>query len=237
MLLTLSEADITALSITYKLSLVTTLLSVPLATSIAWQISRFRGMTAWVSKALLALPALLPTSVFGFLLFLSFAPGGWIGQIWFFITHNSISYSFAGLILASMIASLPFAVFPLIKPFSQINREWMATIASLGTSPARMRYRVFLSMNRYALITSASLTCANTMAGFCLLTMIGGSIPGETLTASITVFQYFAKNQYEAAYGLTLILTLSCLFFVLIAVWSNQRCWSHSQPLKPEQPV
>lgn len=230
MLLTLSEADITALFISIKLSLVTTLLLVPLALPIAWQLSRLEGMTAVLSKSLLALPALLPASVFGLLLFLSFAPGGWIGRFWFFLTHSSISYSFAGLVMASIIASLPFAVFPLLKPFSHINREWLATIASLGASPVRIRYGVILSMNRFAMITSASLTAANTIGGFCLLVMIGGSIPGETLTAPISVFQYFSKNQYDAAYGLTLVLTIICLALLLLALWAYQRCWSHSQP-------
>lgn len=212
----LTEADLTSLALTLKLAAVTTawllLLSVPLA----WWLSRGGGWARRLVLAGVALPLVLPPTVLGFYLLLVLAPdgpGGWLANL---LGSRSLAFTFEGLVLASIVYSLPFAVLPLRSALAAIPEDCLEAAATLGASPLRQLTTIALPLAWPGVMAAAVLAFAHTVGEFGVALMIGGSIPGETRVLSIAIYEQVELMNYGAAHWLSATLVLASLAALLL---------------------
>ncbi len=217
-MLTLSPDDLQAIGVTLRLCLFTTLilmlLSTPLALWLAAGSSRLRS----VVQALVALPLVLPPTVLGFYLLLLLGPQGWVGATLERLGMHHLAFTFTGILIGSVIYSLPFAVQPLQQAFRQMGRRPHEVAAALGACRLDRFFSVTLPMARSGFIIAATLTFAHTLGEFGVILMIGGSIPGETHVLSTTIYSHAEAMNYAAAHKLSLLL-LGAAFAVLSIVY------------------
>ena len=199
---------IQALLLTLRLSLTTTflllLLGIPLA---HWlNTSRWRGTAA--VQTLIALPIVLPPTVIGFYLLVCFAPTHFPGALWLRLTGRTLSFSFTGLVIGSILYSLPYAVQPFQAALKAVPSAMLEAAAATGAAPWRTFWRVHLPLARRGVLVGASLSFAHTVGEFGVVLMLGGSIPGETRVASIALYDEVQNFNYPLAhaYAVTLLL-------------------------------
>ena len=202
-----------SLALTLRLSLITTLLlllcGVPLA---HWlNTSRWRG--AGLVQTLVALPMVLPPTVIGFYLLICFAPDHLPGSLWLRLTGRALSFSFTGLVIGSILYSLPYAVQPFQVALRSVPSAMLEAAATTGAGPWRTFWRVHLPLARRGLMVGATLSFAHTVGEFGVVLMIGGSIPGETRVASIALYDEVQNFNYPLAnaYAVTLLLVSGVL--------------------------
>jgi molybdate transport system permease protein len=189
----------TAVLLTLELAGLTTLLLVLVATPVAWRLAR---STAWWREpvaAVLALPLVLPPTVLGFYLLVVLGPegpGGWIASLW---GGRTLAFTFGGLVLGSMIYSMPFVVQPIRNAFEAMGERPMEVAATLRASPTRAFWTVALPLARPGLVTGAILGFAHTVGEFGVVLMIGGNIPGRTKVLSIAVFDFVETSRWREA--------------------------------------
>ena len=216
------SADLTALFITLKLALVSTLILLVLGTPLAWWLSQARSRTKIVVEALVALPLVLPPTVLGFYLLIALGPAGPLGRLMASIGGKPLAFTFSGLVVGSILYSLPFVVQPLQDGFSSIGRRPMEVAATLGASPVDRFFSVAVPMARANFVTAVVLGFAHTVGEFGVVLMIGGSIPGETQVLSIAIYDHVEALEYGRAHILAAaLLTLS--FLMLLAVYAINR--------------
>jgi molybdate transport system permease protein len=208
--------DTQALALSLKLAVGTALLLLPLAVlagrALAWR--RFAGKPA--VEALLALPLVLPPTVLGYYLLVTFAPTSPLGQFYQSIVGTTLAFSFEGLLVASVIANIPFAVQPAQRGFESIATEVREAAWLCGMSGWRAFWRVELPLAWPGLLTALVLTFAHTLGEFGVVLMVGGNIPGETRTAAIAIYDR-AQALDDRAAGV-MAATLLALSFVSIAI-------------------
>jgi len=196
---------VSATRVTVLLALSSTLVLILLAPSIAWWLSRSRSRLRSVVEATTALPLVLPPTVIGFYLLLGYSGvGNYSGY--------SLAFSFSGLVVGSVIYSLPFVIQPLTTAFRAIDNRVLEAAASLGATPRVQFLRVVLPMHRKSLIAAATLGFAHTLGEFGIVLMIGGNIEGETRVLSILLFDQVESLQYQNAH----ITALMMLFIALV---------------------
>jgi len=199
------------LLLTGRLALVTTLLLMVIGVPIAYGLSRFRHRLRPVLEAVIALPLILPPTVLGFYLLWAFspgnAPGSWLQELW----GAELLFSFEGLVIGSLIYSLPFMVQPVQAGFEKLPGELSEIAYTLGASRWTAFFRIELPNIRPALLTGAVLTFAHTVGEFGLILMIGGNIPGETRVASIAIYDAVEGLEYAVAHKYSLILLVFSL--------------------------
>jgi molybdate transport system permease protein len=214
--------DWVAIGVSARLALATTaillVLAVPLAAWLAW--SRRRWTV--VVEAVVALPLVLPPTVLGYYLLVGMGSGSPLGRWVQDLTGSTLAFSFGGLLVASVISSLPFAVQPLLAAFSGIDRRLLESSATLGHGWPSTVLRVGLPLSRAGLAGSAVLTFAHTVGEFGVVLMVGGNIPGRTRTAAISVYDSVQSFDYAAA-GRTSLLLLAFSLVVLTATYTLQR--------------
>ncbi len=157
-------------------------------------------------EAIVALPLVLPPTVLGFYLLIAFSPNSWLGQTWLAVTGSSLAFSFSGLVIGSLIYSLPFVVQPLQATFASISQEILEVAESLGTSKFKQFKRVVLPLSKNGLISAFSLGFAHTLGEFGVVLMIGGNIENETRVVSIAIYDHVETLQFNDAHQLSLIL-------------------------------
>ena len=210
----LSAADLQALWLTLQLAALTTLLLILVGTPLAWWLARTRNRLRGAIEALVALPLVLPPTVLGFYLLLAMGPNGPLGGL-------SLAFTFSGLVLGSMIYSLPFVVQPLRDAFAAIGEQPLEMAACLGAAPLDRFRSVVLPLARPGFITAAVLGFAHTLGEFGVVLMIGGNIPGETRVLSIAVYEHVETLDYAHAHALSAgLLVLS--FLLLLPVYSHR---------------
>ena len=163
------------------------------------------------------MPLVLPPTVLGFYLLVILSPGAPVGAFWVTVTGDSLTFSFAGLVIASVIYSLPFTVQPLESAFESVGRAPVEAAASLGASPLDAFANVVLPMSKRGFITAAVLTFAHTLGEFGVVLMVGGNIPGETRVVSIAIYEQVETLQYAEAHllaGGLLVFSFLVLLFV-----------------------
>lgn len=198
----LSHEALQAIWVTLQLASLTTLLLLVIATPLAWWLAHTRSAwRAWVG-ALVALPLVLPPTVLGFYLLVAMGPQGPLGQLTLALGLGTLSFTFAGLLLGSLIFSLPFAVQPLQHAFQALGRRPMEVAATLRASPLDAFFSVAVPMTRAGFITAAILTFAHTVGEFGMVLMIGGNIPGKTQVVSTQIYGYVEAMQYTQAHWL-----------------------------------
>jgi molybdate transport system permease protein len=205
------------LFLTFRLAALTTALllaaGVPLAYWIAHSESRLRP----VAETLVSMPLVLPPTVLGFYLILAFNPAGSLGAWLESFLNVRLVFSFAGLLVASVIYSLPFMVQPLLAGFRGLSPSLREASATLGKSAAQTLFRVLLPAMKPALLSGIVLSFAHTIGEFGVVLMIGGNIPGVTRVASIAIYDEVESLRYGAAnsYALVLIGVMFCLLLPL----------------------
>jgi molybdate transport system permease protein len=208
-----SAADLQALLVTLKLAGLTTLLLILFGTPLAWWLARTNGRLRAPVEALVALPLVLPPTVLGFYLLLAMGPGGPLAGL-------SLAFSFGGLLLGSMIYSLPFVVQPLRDAFAAIGEQPLEAAACLGAGPLDRFGSVVLPLARPGYVTAAVLGFAHTLGEFGVVLMIGGNIPGETRVLSIAVYEHVEVLDYARAHVLAAGLLLVS-FLLLLLVYAS----------------
>lgn len=198
--------DISALWLTIKLALITTCILMIIGIPLAWSLARYQGRFKPLLEAIVALPLVLPPTVLGFYLLLAFSPDAWFGAFWLTLTGQQLVFSFSGLLLGSLIYSLPFVVQPLMAGFSQLTSQFEMSAASLGVPPLKRFCFLVLPMVRPAMLSAATLGFAHTLGEFGLVLMIGGNIPGETQVLSIALYDHVEALDYGSAHQLALVL-------------------------------
>jgi molybdate transport system permease protein len=206
-----------AIGLTLQLATATTVLLLLIATPLAWWLSQTESSLRAPVSALVTLPLVLPPTVLGFYILIVLGPEGPIGEITQALGLGLMSFSFSGLLIGSVIFSLPFAVQPIQYAFEAIGRRPMEVAATLRARPIDAFFSVALPLAKPGLLTATVLTFAHTVGEFGVVLMIGGNIPGETRVVSTQIYGHVEAMEYRQAHGLAAGMVLFS-FVVLIAL-------------------
>jgi molybdate transport system permease protein len=208
-----------AILLTLKLGSSVSLILLLLGLPIAWWLSQTRWPGKFLIEAVVALPLVLPPTVLGFYILIGLGPrspvGAWIASI----TGHTLPFSFAGLLVASVLYSLPFAVQPFTAAFSGLDRNLIDAAQTLGASRRRTFFQIALPLCSVGVVSGMVLSFAHTMGEFGVVLMVGGNIPGVTRTVSIDIYDQVQAANNAAANQTALVLLLFS-FVVLSVVYS-----------------
>ena len=224
-----SEEARQAIWLTIKLASLTSILLIVLATPLAWWLAHSQSRWRAAVGAVVALPLVLPPTVLGFYLLLALGPQGPLGQLTQAMGLGTLSFTFSGLLIGSIIYSLPFAVQPLQHAFEAIGARPMEVAATLRARPLDAFLSVALPLAAPGFVTAAILTFAHTVGEFGMVLMIGGNIPGETRVVSTQIYGYVEAMEYAEAHWLAAGMLLFS-FVVLLGLGLLNR--SHSRMLR-----
>jgi molybdate transport system permease protein len=221
----LSTDDYLAIFLTLQLAATTMLVLLLICIPCGWWLANTRWRGKPLLEAIIALPLVLPPTVIGFYLLVMMAPQGVIGQLWGGLFNSTLPFSFTGLLIGSVIYSLPFVMQPLQNSFERIPKDLLNAAATMGASPLDRFISVVLPLSKTSIITAASLGFAHTIGEFGVVLMIGGNIPGETQLISIALFDRVENLQYQQAHILAagLMLFSAITLVLLYSLNRNQR--------------
>ncbi|MCW8826411.1 MAG: molybdate ABC transporter permease subunit [Gammaproteobacteria bacterium] len=225
----LTDSDLTALIITLKLAMVSTLILLLLGTPLAWWMSRTRWRYKFILEAVIALPLVLPPTVLGFYLLIALGPNGPIGGLMQWFGGQPLAFTFTGLVIGSVFYSMPFVIQPLQGAFAAIGPRPLEVAATLRASPLDRFFTVAIPLARSGFLTAAVLGFAHTLGEFGVVLMIGGNIPGETQVLSISIYDHVEALEYGHAHLLSGGLLLLS-FIMLITVYALNRRFSLVRP-------
>ncbi|MGZ5271433.1 MAG: molybdate ABC transporter permease subunit [Ramlibacter sp.] len=216
------SADLRAIALTLRLAACTTLVLLVLATPLAWWLARARTRWSALVGAVVALPLVLPPTVLGFYLLVAFGPQGWGGQATQALGLGLLPFTFGGLLVASVLYSLPFAVQPLQHAFEAVGRRPLEAAATLRAHPLDAFFSIAVPLARPGFVTAAILSFAHTVGEFGVVLMIGGNIPGRTQVVSTQIFGHVEALEYPQAHWLAGAMVVFSLA-VLLAVAAYSR--------------
>jgi molybdate transport system permease protein len=208
--------DFEALWLTLRLAVATTAILLVVALPLAWWIAAGSGARRAFVQALVALPLVLPPTVLGFYLLVMLGPLSAPGRLLVRVLGHPLAFSFSGLLVGSVIYSLPFAVQPLVSGFAAVDGVYVEAAAGLGASPWRTFWSVVLPLARGSLLTSTVLTFTHTVGEFGVVLMLGGNIPGATQTLSILLYDKVQEFNYAAANQTALVLVVVSLAALML---------------------
>ncbi len=209
--------------LTLKLATVTTLILLVISTPLAWWLAHSRSRWAAPIEAVVALPLVLPPTVLGFYLLLILGANGIIGEPWSELTGSALTFTFSGLVIASVIYSLPFVVQPLQNAFVAVGAKPFETALLLRASRLDAFFSVILPLSIRGYITAAVLGFTHTMGEFGVVLMVGGSIPGETKVLSISIYEHVEVLDYSSAHILSAGLLIFTFVVLLVVYVINRR--------------
>ncbi len=225
---TLLPVDWQAFWLTIRLALTVTGILIVLGFPLAYWIAFSRWRWKFLVEAVVALPIVLPPTVLGFYVLIALGQRSPVGRWWQTITGHTLAFTFEGLVIGSVLYSLPFAVQPLASALSGIDSRLLDASAVLGISKLKTFFRVLVPLSLSGLMTAITLTFAHTMGEFGVVLMVGGNIPGLTRTLSINIYDQVQDLNYAAANTTALVL-VAIAFVLLSLVYSlNRRFWSVS---------
>lgn len=225
----LGPDDLKAIWLTLKLASMTTVLLLVLATPLAWWLARTGSRWRAPVGAVVALPLVLPPTVLGFYLLVSLGPHGPGGQVTQALGLGTLPFTFTGLLVGSLVYSLPFAVQPLQHAFEAVGRRPLEVAATLGARPLDAFFTVAVPLARAGFVTAAILSFAHTVGEFGVVLMIGGNIPGRTAVVSTTIFDYVENSQWEQANALALGMVGFALVVILAMIAIEKRfAWARA---------
>jgi len=193
---------------------------------LAYWISFSRWRWKFLVEAIVALPLVLPPTVLGFYVLLALGSRSPLGRWWQALTGHTLAFTFGGLVIGSIIYSLPFAVQPFATSFAHVDPKLMVASSTLGASAARTFFRVILPLSAPGLVTGLALSFAHTMGEFGVVLMVGGSIPGVTRTVSIEIYDQTQALNYSAANETALVLLLISFTVLCVVYGVNRRIWT-----------
>ena len=206
--------DAGPLILTAKLAFITTMILLIIGTPIAWWLANTRTRLKPVIEAVVALPIVLPPTVLGFYLLIVLGPQGSIGSWWVEVTGQTLTFSFSGLVIASVLYSFPFVVQPLQSAFESVGRDVMEAAYTLGAKPMDAFFSVAVPLAKRGFLTGSVLGFAHTLGEFGGVLMVGGNIPGETRVVSIAIYDHVESLEYGQAHVLAGVL----LAFAFVAM-------------------
>jgi molybdate transport system permease protein len=212
-----------AIFLTLRLAVTVSALLVVIALPLAYWIAFSRWRWKFLVEALVAMPLVLPPTVLGFYFLLLLGRNGLVGGWLYRIFGLAVPFSFAGLVVASVLYSLPFAVQPLVGGFASVDRKLMAASALLGASPLRTFFRVVLPLSLAHLVTAVVLSFAHTLGEFGVVLMVGGNIPGVTRTISIAIYDDVQALNYSSASQNALFLLVLSFAILSLVYLLNRR--------------
>jgi molybdate transport system permease protein len=204
--LLLALPDFGPLALSIRLAAVTTLVLIVLGTPLAWWLARARTRLRTALEAVVALPLVLPPTVLGFYLLVLLGPRGTIGRYWVQATGETLTFTFTGLVVASVVYSLPFVVQPLQNAFVAVGRDHLEAAATLGARGLDAFFTVAVPLAGRGFVTAAVMGFAHTLGEFGVVLMVGGNIPGETRVVSIAIYDHVESLQYAQAHAMAAIL-------------------------------
>ena len=219
----LSAEDLSAIFLTLQLASITTVLLLFLATPVAWWLAHTKSAWRAPVAALVALPLVLPPTVLGFYLLIALGPLGPVGQFTQWAGWGSLAFSFSGLVLGSMIYSLPFAVQPLVNAFEAMGSRPMEVAATLRANKLDAFFTVAIPLAKPGFVMAAMLSFAHTVGEFGVVLMIGGNIPDKTRVVSTQIYGHVEAMEYAQAHGLAGAMLAFSFVVLLVLYWFNRR--------------
>jgi molybdate transport system permease protein len=220
------SVDWQAFWLTLQLAVLVSAILLALGLPIAYWIAFSRCRWKFLVEAVVALPIVLPPTVLGFYVLVALGPHSPLGRWWISLTGHTLAFTFGGLVIGSIIYSLPFAVQPFAASFSAVDRKLISASATLGASSLWTFLRVVVPLSIPGLITGAALSFAHTLGEFGVVLMVGGNIPGVTRTVSLDIYDRVQVSDYTGA-NETALLFLVFSFAVLALVYGvNRRAWA-----------
>lgn len=215
--------DMAPLLLTLKLAAISTLILLLIGTPAAWWLANTKIKARPLVEAVVALPIVLPPTVLGFYLLVLLSPQSALGGWWFELTGQTLTFSFSGLVIASVIYSFPFVVQPLQNAFESVGQDLMEAAYTLGAKPLDAFFSVAVPLARRGFVTGGVLGFAHTLGEFGVVLMVGGNIPGETRVVSIAIYDHVESMDYAQAHALSLLLLLIAFTAMLLMYVFNQR--------------
>lgn len=215
--------------LTLRLAGLTTFVLLAMALPLAWWIATGASFSRTLTQAVIALPLVLPPTVVGFYLLIGLGPLTTLGSAIARLLGHPLAFSFSGLLVGSLLYSLPFAVQPLVSGFRAIDREYIEAASLLGASPFNVFRTIALPLARPAILTAAVLTFTHTVGEFGVVLMLGGNIPGATQTLSIALFDQVEDGRYSDANRTALMLIGFALVALLLIYGRSARSAARSQ--------
>jgi molybdate transport system permease protein len=207
--------DWQAIGLTLQLAGLTTLVLLVVATPLAWWLARTRSVWQGVVASVVALPLVLPPTVLGFYLLVILGPHGPLGQLTQWLGWGTLAFTFKGLLLGSVVYSMPFAVQPLQQVFTKVSQRPLEVAATLGASPWDAFWSVVVPLSRSGFLTASVLTFAHTVGEFGVVLMIGGNIDGVTRVVSTQIYGHVEALEYAQAHALA----AGMLVFAFVVLW------------------
>jgi molybdate transport system permease protein len=227
------EQDLITLSTSIRLAGFTTIILAIFGTPLAWWLARSQSPLTAICIPLLALPLVLPPTVIGFYLLLAFSPQHFFGAAWLDWFGSSLAFSFEGLLLGSLVYSLPFYIQPMVVAFKAIPGTLLDAAKTLGAGWLDRFFTVILPLSKNGLLIAATLTFTHTLGEFGIVLMIGGNLPGETRVLSIALFDYVETLNYDKAHLLAAgLVGFSLLAMVLIQWLTKDRVARPAEDLR-----
>jgi molybdate transport system permease protein len=215
-----------ALLLSLRLATTVSLLLLVFALPLAYALAFFKWPGKFLVESVVALPLVLPPTVLGFYALIAMGPRGPLGKLWQSLFGHPLAFTFAGLVIASLVYSLPFAVQPLVTSFESLDRRLLDASAVLGAGRLRTFARVILPLAWPGVLTALVLSFAHTLGEFGVVLMVGGNLPGVTRTISIDIYDRVQALDYAAAQQTALLLLLVCFAILSIVYAANRRVWS-----------
>ena len=215
----------TAIGVTVKLATLTALILVTVGLPIAYWLSFSRRRWKFLIESVVALPLVLPPTVLGFYILVAIGPHSPLGRFYTSMVGHPLPFTFEGLLVASVLYSLPFAVQPFATSFDQVDRRLIEASWTLGVSRIKTFVKLILPLSKAGVITGAVLSFAHTLGEFGVVLMVGGNIEGETRTVSIDIYDEVQALNYAGAAKTALFLLVISYLVLLIVYALNRRGW------------
>jgi molybdate transport system permease protein len=219
----LTDADWQAIALTLKVSALTTLILLVLGTPLAWWLARTRSWLKTPVATVVALPLVLPPTVLGFYLLVLMGPNGPLGQWTQALGLGTLPFTFSGLVMASVLYSLPFMVQPLHNAFEALGHRPLEVAASLRASPLDRFFSVVVPLCKPGIVTGCIMSFAHTVGEFGVVLMVGGNIPGVTRVVSIQIYDHVEALEYADAHRLAALMLVFSFVCLLALHLYNQR--------------
>jgi len=212
--------------LTVRLAVVVSALLIAIGIPIAYWLTYSRWRWKFLVEAVIALPIVLPPTVLGFYVLMALGSRSPLGRWWESITGHTLAFTFEGLMIGSVLYSLPFAVQPFTAAFAAVDSKLLRASASLGQSPMQTFRRVVLPLSKAGLVTGFALSFAHTLGEFGVVLMVGGNIPGVTRTISIDIYDQVQAGNYAAANRTALVLLIVSFAVLSLVYGLNRRVWT-----------